>query len=345
MDAQAGFDTFIEATRYLFRGPSPQEILLFIIVFSAFLGIVSVPVIYLRIKERQRLKEVFFSRAKDYDLTEEETELLWKYVRQFPVNPTLVFENKALFEKIVDRIVRNGNPEEIKLISTIRMKLRFSSIPWFIPLSTTRDIEVYQTGRLVVGNQEVDAYVYDKDEEFLYIALLQPISVKVGDRIKFYFLRENDARYSFEANVEKIFMEMGRMILAVRHTDKLNRIQFRETVRWKVKIPVKFTILKKEGEETYEGIIEDISVRGARVCYEGTIDVKEGENVLLDFTLKGYRFMNLLGRIVHKSVYEKKVCMGIKFEEVSRKEEQIIESFILEEQRKLLRAYKMGEIE
>lgn len=345
MEAQAGFDTFIEATRYLFRGPSPQEILLLIIGLGALITVVSLPFFYSKLKEKQRIRENFFRRARDFDLTEEEASVLWKYVKETVLNPNLVFENKAVFEKVVDRIVQNGNPEEIKLISSIRMKLRFSSLPWFIPLTSTRDIEVYQTGVLVVRNRRVDAYVYDKDEEFLYIALLEPVVVKPGERVSFFFLRENDARYSFDATVEKVFNEGGRTVIVVRHTSEIKRIQLRESVRWKVKLPVKFTLLKENGEEiNAEGQLEDISVKGARVCFEGRLDIKEGDRILLDFTLKNYTFKNLLGTVVHKIVYEKRTCLGIKFEELSRKEEKVIEQFILEEQRKLLKAYKEGEV-
>lgn len=345
MEAQTGFETFIEATRYLFRGPSPQEILLLLIVLGSLVLIVTLPFFYSRLKEKQRIRENFFRRAKEFDLTEEEANVLWRYVKDTVLNPNLVFENKAVFEKVVDKIVENGNPREIKLISSIRMKLRFSSLPWFIPLTSTRDVEVYQTGILVVENRKVDAYVYDKDEEFLYIALLEPVVIKVGDRISFFFLRENDARYTFEATVEKVFSEGGRTVIAVRHASELKRIQLRESVRWKVKIPAEFTILRESGEEvSAEGQLEDISVKGARVCFEGKVDVKEGDRILLDFTLRDYTFKNLLGTIVHKIVYEKRTCLGVKFEELSRKEEKVIEQFILEEQRKLLKAYKEGEV-
>lgn len=346
MDAQPGIDTFIEATRYLSRGPSPQEILILILVGSAFISLVAILVIYMKVKEKAKAKEFFLSRAKDINLTFEETELLWKYLKTFPINPNLIFENKVLFEKVVDKIVKNGDPEEIKLISAIRMKLRYSSLPWFIPLTTTRDIEVYQIGHIVIGNQKVEAYVFDKDEEYIYIALLEPANVKVGDRIQFLFLRENDGRYSFEGTVDKIFMDKGRIVLTIKHTDKLNRVQLRQSIRWKVKIPVSFTILTKEGEDIkLEGTIEDISIRGVRVCYQGNINIKEGQKVILDFILKSYKFNNLLGTVVYKVVYKKGICMGIRFEEISRKEEEIIERFILDEQRKLLKTYKMGELE
>ena len=61
MDTQSGFDTFIEATRYLFRGPSPQEILILILVSSVFISLIVIPVIYMKIKEKAKAKS-FFSR-------------------------------------------------------------------------------------------------------------------------------------------------------------------------------------------------------------------------------------------------------------------------------------------
>ncbi len=346
MEAQGGFDTFIEATRYLFRGPSPREILILIVVFSVFSLSIIIPFIYMKISKRRELKRIFFSHAKDYDLTEEETELLWRYASKLPINPLLVFEKKVIFEKVVDEVVKNGNPEEIKMIPVIRMKLRYDTLPWFIPLSTTRDIDIYQTGTLIVGEHKTDAYVYDKDEEFIYIALMSNVPVRVGDKVKFFFVRENDARYSFESEVEKVFTEMGRTVIALRHTDKLTRIQLRESMRWKVEIPAKFRFgesLQKMNPEEYEGIIEDISVKGVRLCYPGNIPLKDGDFLLLDFKLRNYEFKNIIGRVMYKKVYEKKTCFGVKFEDITRKEEQAIEQFILEEQRKLLRAYKLGE--
>ena len=301
----------------------------------------------MKISKRREIKRIFFSHAKDFDLTDKEAELLWKYASKLPINPLLIFEKKVIFEKVVDEIVKSGNSEEIKMIPVIRMKLRYDTLPWFIPLSTTRDIDVYQTGTLVIGKYKTDAYIYDKDEEFIYISLMSEVPVKVGDRIKFFFIRENDARYSFEGTVEKVFTEMGRTVIAVRHTDKLTRIQLRESMRWKVEIPAKFRFgesLQNLNPTEYEGTIEDISVKGVRLCYQGNLPMKEGDYVLLDFKLRNYEFRSLLGRIMYKKVYEKKICFGVKFEDITRKEEQIIEQFILEEQRKLLRAYKLGEI-
>lgn len=347
MEAQGGFDTFIEATRYLFRGPSPREVLIFIVVFVLFSLSVIIPFLYMKITKKRGAKRIFFSHARDYDLTEEEAELLWKYASKLPINPVLIFEKKVIFEKVVDEVVKRGNPEEIKMIPVIRMKLRYDTLPWFIPLTTTRDIDVYQTGTLVVGEYKAEAYVYDKDEEYVYIALMENIPVKEGDRIKFFFVRENDARYSFEGTIEKVFTEMGRTVIAIRHTDKLNRIQLRESIRWKVEVPVRFRFgesLQRFNPEEYEGVIEDISVRGVRLCYSGNIPLKEGDYTLLEFSLGNYTFKNLIGRVMYKKVYEKKTCFGIKFEEITRKEEQVIEQFILEEQRKLLKAYKLGEI-
>ena len=347
MKIQSTFDTFIEAAKYLSRGPSPEEILILVVIAFLFsLGVI-IPFIYMRISKERELKNLFFSQGKDYGLSEEEVELLWKYVQKLPIDPLIIFEKKVIFERVVDKIVRNGDFEEIKKIPIIRMKLRFDNLPWFIPLSTTRDIDVYQTGSLTVRGYETQAYIYDRDEEFIYLALLQSLPIKIGDKVKFSFIRENDARYSFEGIVEKVFTEMGRTVVAIRHTDKLTRIQLRESIRWQVEIPARFRFgesLEKLNPEEYKGTIEDISVKGVRLCYQGNIPLKEGNYLLLGFSLKNHEFKNIIGRVVYKKTYEKKTCFGVKFEELSRKEEQIIEQFILEEQRKLLRAYKLGEI-
>lgn len=50
-----------------------------------------------------------------------------------------------------------------------------------------------------------------------------------------------------------------------------------------------------------------------------------------------------LGQMVNVRSMQSQVCMGIKFLKVSRQEEKVIDRFILDEQRKLIKTYKVGE--
>jgi c-di-GMP-binding flagellar brake protein YcgR len=356
MLAQGGFDTFIEATRFMFKGPTTFEIVLLVVVFSSIILVVGVALFLSKRQKEKAIYESFYTRGKSLELTDAEIQILWKYSKEFPYNPEMIYENKVLFDKLVSILVKR-EPSKVNLIPSIRSKLKFDTIPWFIPLNTSRDIDLYQTGTLEVGGFKVEAAVWDKTETEIHIALLKNIHLPVrkGDRVKFFFIRDMDGRYSFESRVVDIYNEQGKTVLVLEHTDKLNRVQFRERLSWKVSIPVKYMIVEGNPEEeglagisTNEGIkegtIEDISAKGVRICTENYIKPAGNEYVLMSFQIENRPFENILGRIVNIRTVGKKICIGVKFLNLSKSEEKFIDQFIMNEQRKLVKTYKMGEI-
>lgn len=350
MEAQSAWDTLVEASRYMFRGPSREEILVFFLVLGTLLLVVSIPYLWSKIYRLKEVEGIFRSRGRSLGLTEDEIELLWRYVKALPYDPQMVYDNKALFERVVSKIVRS-NLAGVRLIPSIRTKLRFDTVPWFMPLNTTRDIDVYQTGKLIVDDAYVDAAVWDKTETELHIVVLEalPRPIRVGEMVKFHFIRESEGRYSFESPVKDKYMDGDRLVLVLEHSETLHRVQLRESLRWRVNIPVEFALIgdvvvtEEEGLEFLSGIIEDISTKGVRVCTETFVSPKEGDYVMLNFSIGEHRFDNLLGQIVNVRQMPGRTCMGVKFLKVSRQEETVIDRFIVEEQRKLIRSYRMGE--
>ncbi|MDQ7081560.1 MAG: hypothetical protein Q9N34_00040 [Aquificota bacterium] len=63
----------------------------------------------------------------------------------------------------------------------------------------------------------------------------------------------------------------------------------------------------------------------------------------MSFNIGGHRFENLTGQVVNVRVLQTQTCMGIRFLKISRQEERIIDKYIMDEQRKLIKAYKVGE--
>ncbi len=352
MEIQTAWDTLIEASRYMFKGPTGREIALFLLILGITLTVISIPYLWGKVSRMREVERAFFQRGRSLGLTEEEVRLLWTYAKKFPYDPQMIYENKTLFERVVSRIVHE-NLGGVRLIPSIRAKLRFDTLPWFIPLTNTRDIDLYQTGKIDVDGVYVDAAVWDKTETELHVVVLGPLprAVRVGERIKFHFIRENEGRYSFESTVKDKYMEGDRLVLVLEHTEHLHRVQLRESLRWKVNVPVEFAVLKDVTEETVQsadlmtGRIEDISTKGVRICTENLIRPKEGEYVLMNFSLGNHRFENIVGQIVNVRVLQTQTCMGIKFLKISRQEERVIDRYIMDEQRKLIKAYKVGETE
>ncbi len=336
----------------MFRGPTGKEILLFIVVLSVTVVVISVPYLWSRISRAKEIERAFFARGRSLGLTDEEIRILWKYAKDFPYDPQMVYENKPVFEKVVSKITRK-DIGEVHLVPQIRAKLRFDTVPWFIPLTSTRDMDLYQTGKLVIDGTYVDAAVWDKTETELHIVILQaaPRTVRVGERVKFHFIRENEGRYSFETVVKDKYIEGDRVVLVLEHTDNLSRVQLRESLRWKVNIPVDFAVVRDITDESFQeatftrGVIDDISTKGVRICSEEIQKPPEGSYVIMNFSVDDYNFENLLGQVANVREHKTRVCMGVKFLKISRQEEKVIDSFILGEQRKLIKAYKLGDQE
>ena len=349
MELQTTWDTLVEASRYMFRGPSTREIVLFLVILGLSILVISVPYLWSKISHLREIEKAFFSRGKSLGLTDEEIRLLWKYARRLPYDPQMVYENKPLFEKIVSRIIQE-NFSDVRLIPSIRAKLKFDTIPWFIPITNTRDIDLYQTGKLIVDGVSVDAAVWDKTETELHIVILQalPRAIRTGEVVKFHFIRENEGRYSFESVVKDRYREGDRLVLVLEHTDNINRVQLRESLRWKVKLPVEFALIKDITQDVEEanflsGRIDDISTKGVRICTQEPVRPSEGEYVLMNFSIGEHRFENIIGQIMNVRTLQAQVCMGIKFLKLSQHEERIIDRFILEEQRKLIKTFKIGD--
>jgi len=203
----------VEASRYMFKGPTGREIAIFFIVLTVTLVVISVPYIWGRISRLKDIEKAFFMRGRSLGLSREEIQLLWNYARRFPYDPQMIYDNKSLFEKVVSRIVREDFAG-VRLIPSIRAKLRFDTVPWFIPLTNTRDIDLYQTGKLVVDGIYIDAAVWDKTETELHIVVLEalPRPVRIGESVKFHFVRENEGRYSFESVVRDKYTEGDRLV-------------------------------------------------------------------------------------------------------------------------------------
>lgn len=350
MNYQGGFETFREATRYMFETPSISDIL-FVLLGLSFVVVVLIVFPYLLSKYRARadLKKEFFATAKSFGLTEAESALLWRCAGMTK-EPFKLLQSKSLFERCTSKIIRE-DLSKIETLSQIRKKLRFDNLPWFLPLSSTRELDMYQTGFVTIDKNAYSTAVWNKNELELHLALLEdpPKPLKEGDRIKFSFLRESDGRYYIQGEVKRVYKDGTKLIIVLPHTENLSKIQLRETLRWKVKIPAKVFIYHEkhtvpgEPEDMVEALIEDISPKGVRVCLSGGVQAKEEEKIYMKFTLRSQTF-SLMGTIRNTRFGMGKACLGVSFDNLPKSDEDFIRKFILDEQRELLKAYKLGEV-
>jgi hypothetical protein len=78
------------------------------------------------------------------------------------------------------------------------------------------------------------------------------------------------------------YLEGGKVILVIPHTEKLSKIQLRDSIRWKVSIPARASFFNRKVRTEELSLIEGLPDEPS---LEGTIEnISTGE---LGFVLKG----------------------------------------------------------
>ncbi len=313
---------------------------LLIIAILLFFSLAGMVRVYIR---NRKIKESFFREAIERGLTEEEAEILWTYSQKLGRDPFLSLEFKAPFEKVVDLYLKTDPDAKEELVTQMRQKLGFDYIPYFVPLTCTKDIELFQPAKLFLpGGQKADIALFDKDEKFMYWAIIDETPLPptlAGETVKIQFIRKGDGIYTLEGRVEEIIRENGKNILKIPHTFELSRYQRREYARVEVELPASVGIYNKKEDKLVwiQAEIVDISAGGAKVCISlSTLnrEIPQMSEILLSFTLNGKRFM-LKGTVVNIYPRRNTNCYGIKFEDIKTEDQKFIHDFVKKEQQRL----------
>lgn len=362
------FEVFRQASQIATKPPTWEDVLTAILVIFLFvIFFIVVPYyIYRKYKELVR-KKAFFEVAKTYKLEPKEASFLWKLSREFKVDPNLLLTSYATFQKVILQYIKKRGAlkqDILELINNIRNKLGFTKLPEFVPLSTTLDIDLYQPVKVIVGDENYDAAVLENTPEYWSVSFIrsEPHDLKPGQEVIVTFIRPFDGRYIITTRVLEITRQDGQLVARLEHTDKLEKIQLRAYIRWPVNIPCKFAYfpLKYIGsgrtlEEIvsqlnfHDGVIKDISVGGLQLCSEPIPELrklKNGGYILVNFILGDTPFENIVCEVVRtmKSSFSNEVCFGCAFVDLPKEYQQKIQQFIWDEQRKIIKLYKEGEL-
>ncbi|MDQ7055187.1 MAG: PilZ domain-containing protein [Persephonella sp.] len=315
-------------------------ILIFIILFLivTFLFIMN----FRKAIKAKFLKKLFIKTIKEKGLSEKAGEILWKYSTKLGRDPFLSLEVKASFEKAVDLYIQENPDYDEQLIQDTRKKLGFDFIPSFIPLGSTKDIDVFQSGRFTYQDKTFHVSLYDKDEKFMYWLLIDiPNPPDLKDKtVKIQFLRRDDAIYVMEGNVAEVITEGEKRILKIPHHSELKRIQRRQYARIEVDMPVSVGKISENSSEVkwLEGNAKDISAGGMKICIPASqrtrFNLSVGTEIWLNFSLDGKKFQ-LKGTVVNLLERKTTVCYGIKFNNIKNKEETHIINFVKKQQQKM----------
>ena len=325
-----------------------------IILFVIFIATVLIGGFFFQqiIKIKQK-RSYFLNLAKEQELTKEEANFIWEHAKKAGSNPVLALEFKNHFEKAVDHYINSNPKPNHEMIAEIRKKLGFNVMYSFVPITISKDIDMFQNGRMIAeGNNFYDVAVYDKDEKYMHWVVINPknmAGIEIGKKIKISFLRKGDGIYNFESTIDEIYKDGPKTILKIPHVANLVKTQRRDSPRIEVDMPAlvgeKKEIGGKEEFIWHPGKILDLSLGGVKFCIpislRNSIKIKIASTVKIKFELKNKEY-ELNTKVQSKAEQEKNICFGLKFDETKNKKiEKIIYSYIKEEQIKLAKLAKM----
>ena len=219
----------------------------------------------IRLEEEELSRKEFVRRRRESGLNEREVDLLLSILKNKKVSKIhTVFESVELFESCVDREIRGLTlkrtlPEKRKekgmTIMSLREKLGYCNLPSNVPLVSTRNITVGQTGSVYGKSAKVPGRMvlminraeiiesgsftfklnYDPQKE-------ETCNFLSGEKVSFSFAREGDARYRVSLTV----LGSGPSgTIELQHSSSLKRSQSRREFRFETPISVTGKLLKK----------------------------------------------------------------------------------------------------
>jgi len=325
-----------------FRHTTSLNMELLFIVLGVLVLVVLVLVIIKLLFFGNNSKSKFLKFAKSKGLSSEEADFLYSLAHKLNKDPFLPLKFKSSFEKVIHYYVNTTEDYNEDFIKNIRKKLGFDKVHRFSPLTTTKDIEIFQKARITVLKNMLylEAILSDKDEKYMYWHLsdIDRIHPEFLDSdVEITFVRPDDGIYKFESKVDAIYMDKGKVIMKVPHSLNLIRIQRRKHARVNVNLRGNLGIVREEKdvEKVYwiSGEILNISAGGVKFCSEEEIPGNE-ENIkklTLKFKLDN---ITIVGEVkpVREERHETEICYGLKFTDISSRYEELIHDYVRKKQ-------------
>ncbi|RUM48574.1 MAG: PilZ domain-containing protein [Hydrogenothermus sp.] len=336
-------DSFRKATS---EGLTIEGILLVVFIFSFIALALTLGNYIKKVLSIKRQKAHFIKTVVDLGLKEKEGEILWEYSKKLDRDPYLSLEVKATFEKVIDEYIKENPNFDENMIRDMRRALGFDSIPPFMPLVSTKDIEIFQNGTLLFEGKSYPVALTDKDELYMYWSILEGNpTVKEGQTVKITFLRQEDAVYVFEGEIIETFIDMGRKVIKIPHTFNLVRNQRRKDIRIKAELPVNIKLIDENGNiVSFEALTENISTSGFKFCLSKA-DEEFVQKLSINQEIETYikiseETINVKGIIRNIQNRDSKICFGVEFKEIDKKDEAFLGQFIQDKQMELMKKYK-----
>lgn len=308
-------------------------------------------------KEQNKEKSLsrFYERSSIKKLSGKQTELLRAMITNARIPDfDSVIDSITLFEQCVETEIIRMQDEQFSfediqsqsdIISRIRLKLGYSNLSIEKSLTSTRQMS---TGILLSirplnhRNQEIlKATVVGISEIRLTVKAQKqdaPPFINKDDNFIALFNR-SDAEYSFQTRI--IDLETSPTgVLGLQHAKKLQRRQLRNNVRFEIKIPVKYRVIRSMKSSFSTGQQEALTmdISGGGLSFVQNEALLKKDILSINFDLPTGRFRGIGGTVLHiTEQYTKDAPLRykhhIQFTKIDKSESEKIIRYIFEKQR------------
>ncbi|MDR0539696.1 MAG: PilZ domain-containing protein [Spirochaetaceae bacterium] len=247
----------------------------------------------------------FFAKGKDSGFSNMEIKLLYELAKKSNIeHPAALFWSHPQMDACIKFIVKRyraagtfnmeENKQFLDKLFEFRKKMEMEKPKWRHGITKTEEMNEMQRIQIVAGghgtfisklikNTSKEMVVERPDSSSL------PVQFKwKGKRIQVYFWRKDDAAYCFETVVmDEMFSSGDIPVLALAHTEKLERTQNRTNIRAKTNKPARLFIIGNEENENAQNSksincsMKDISDTGCSVLVGG--EAKNYFRLILQF--------------------------------------------------------------
>lgn len=156
---------------------------------------------------------------------------------------------------------------------------------------------------------------------------------KIFEKDHYVFVKIEGLSKSIKGKVEEISYDRGVLVLTDFEYAPIPQ-EKRKYIR--VRLSEKIPIVLTRGTKEFKGLIDDISIGGVGVFLTDTQDLEEGVYVDVLFVLDGHT-IDLLGQIRYLSPLGRITRAGIKFMNLTARDEEIIGEFATKRQFEILK--------
>ncbi len=282
-------------------------------IFIAFLITVAIIALVARLYVLNDKKIQFYAKGLDSNFKFAEISTLWKLSKKAKLDdPIALYVSLSEFNNCILKYIEDEKAKGTdKSFQTQQFLTKLYDYRTRIALDTdgkrglesTKSLNLGQKLRIILPGKGVfSAKVLSNGNDLIVTRPVQEdkknhrfnmpeCEMWIGHSVSIYFWRKGDAGYAFDTTVFEAGIFQGHDCLFMRHSDKLDRIQKRQSIRCECNIYAQMYIIKTavvdyntvNTEEGYRCLLEDISEDGALIRIGGV--GKSNVQIKLQFNL------------------------------------------------------------